>query len=323
MQAMVLESPKTPLKLMTLEIPVPKKGELLLKVRACAVCRTDLHIYDHELTEPKLPLILGHQIVATVMNQGKVFNPGDRVGVPWLGKTCGCCRFCTSSRENLCEEAQFTGYQINGGFAEYCTADENFCFALPREYSDIHVAPLLCGGLIGFRALRMAEGKRIGFYGFGSAAHILTQIAGHQGKEVYAFTREGDSEAQGLARSLGAVWAGSSETAPPALLDAAIIFAPVGKLVPMALKCLDKGGSVICAGIHMSDIPSFPYDLIYGERIIRSVANLTREDGLEFFKVATKCKIDMKVTVYKLVDANQALDDLRRGRFVGSAVVVP
>ncbi len=322
MQAMVLDAPHTPLKLKTIPIPTPKPGELLLKVLACGVCRTDLHIVDGELTHPKLPLILGHQIVGTVVNQGGKFQPGERVGVPWLGKTCGCCRFCRSDRENLCENGTFTGYQINGGFAEYCTADEAYCFALPKNYSDIQIAPLLCGGLIGFRALRMAgDARRIGFYGFGSAAHILLQIAKYQGKEVFAFTRKGDAEAQKLAIDLGAVWAGASEDTPPALLDSAIIFAPVGALVPQALKCLDKGGSAICAGIHMSDIPAFPYELIYDERILRSVANLTREDGLEFFKVAAKVKIDTKVTVYPLAQANQALDDLRSGKFTGSAVI--
>jgi alcohol dehydrogenase, propanol-preferring len=322
MQAMVLKAPKTPLKLMRVPIPEPQKGEVLLKVAACGVCRTDLHIVDGELTHPKLPLILGHQIVGIVQNQGQKFKPGDRVGVPWLGKTCGTCRFCRSGRENLCENAAFTGYQIDGGFAEYCKADENFCFPLPKEYADIPIAPLLCGGLIGYRAYRMAaQAQKIGFYGFGSAAHILLQVAKHQGKEVFAFTRKGDIEAQKLALKLGAVWAGSSEEAPPALLDAAIIFAPVGPLVPQALKCLDKGGSVVCAGIHMSDIPAFPYERIYDERIVRSVANLTREDGIDFFKMAAKCKIETQVAVYPLAKTNQALDDLRSGKFTGSAVI--
>lgn len=268
MRAMILEAPQTPLKLCEVPIPEPQEGQVLLEVKACAVCRTDLHIIDGELPPPRLPLIMGHQIVGQVIRQGpkaKRFNIGQRVGVPWLSKTCGQCRFCLSHRENLCEAALFTGYHLNGGFAEFCTANEDYCYPLPDHYSNSQVAPLLCGGLIGFRALGMTgTAQRLGFYGFGASAHILLQIAKDQGKEVYAFTRPGDAPAQSLAKKLGAVWAGSSEERPPVLLDAAIVFAPVGKLVPGALRSIDKGGSVICAGIHMSDIPSFPTNLFTG-----------------------------------------------------------
>lgn len=326
MRAMVLESPQTPLRLLEIPIPEPQEKQVLLQVQACGVCRTDLHIIDGELPSPRLPLIMGHQIVGKVIRQGpnaKRFKIGQRVGVPWLGQTCGHCRFCASHRENLCENALFTGYQLNGGFAEFCTVNENYGYLLPDHYYNLQVAPLLCGGLIGFRALCMTRNaQRLGFYGFGSSAHILIQIAQQQGKEVYAFTRPEDQPAQSLAKKLGAVWAGSSEEAPPVLMDAAIIFAPVGKLVPQALRAVDKGGSVVCAGIHMSDIPSFPYELIYGERLLRSVANLTREDGEQFFEAASRHLVDTQVTAYPLEEANKALSDLRDGRITGSAVIV-
>ena len=321
---MVLNAPHTPLQLEEVATPKPNEGQILIKVKTCALCRTDLHIVDGELSPPHFPLILGHQIVGTVIEKDKKgkFKIGQRIGVPWLGKTCGHCSFCLSHRENLCEVAQFTGYHLNGGFAEYCVADERFCFDLPETYSDEQVAPLLCGGLIGFRAFRMTgNAKKLGFYGFGSSAHILLQIAKFQKREVYAFTRMGDKAAQDLAKMLGAVWAGSSDEAPPTLLDAVLIFAPVGELVPLALKAINKGGSVICAGIHMSDIPSFPYRLIYGERILRSVANLTREDGEEFFKIAAKIPIHTHVTTYPFEEVNKALTDLREGKITGSAVI--
>jgi len=325
MDAMVLEAPKEPLQL--LEVPVPEQGEgeVLLKVEACGVCRTDLHIVDGELNPPHQPLILGHQIVGTVVKKGlnaDRFQLGDRVGVPWLAKTCGTCPFCLTHQENLCDNALFTGFSLNGGFAEFCVANEKYCHPLPSSYSAVEIAPLLCGGLIGFRALRMAgSAQKIGFYGFGSSAHILIQIAKRLGKEVYVFTRKGDSEAQNLAKKLGASWVGSSVEMPPNLLDAALIFAPVGELVPQALKCIRKGGSVICAGIHMSDIPSFSYDLIYGEKVLRTVAHLTREDGEEFFKTIADFKIHTQVTCFKLEELNQALSDLREGKIVGSAVI--
>lgn len=325
MRAMVLESPKTPLRLHKVPIPEPDEEQILLQVQTCGVCRTDLHIVDGELPPHRQPLILGHQIVGIVARQGpkaKRFKIGQRVGVPWVGKTCGRCRFCLSHQENLCENALFTGYDLDGGFAEFCVANENYCYPLPDIYSNLQVAPLLCGGLIGFRAFCMTgAAQRLGFYGFGSSAHILIQIAKHQGKEVYAFTRSGDEAAQALAKKLGAVWAGSSEEAPPVLLDAAIVFAPVGKLVPQALRAIEKGGSVVCAGIHMSDIPSFPYSLIYGERLLRSVANLTREDGERFFEIASQISMHTSVTAYPLEEANKALQDLREGKITGSAVI--
>ena len=325
MHAMVLESPHSLLKLREVPIPEPQEEQILLQVQTCAVCRTDLHIVDGELPQPRMPLILGHQIVGIVAQQGPKatrFKLGQRVGVPWLGKTCGKCHFCLSNRENLCEKPLFTGYHLDGGYAEFCVANEKYCYALPDIYSDLEVAPLLCGGLIGFRAFRMTgESKKLGFYGFGSSAHILLQIACHQGKEVFAFTRSGDESAQNLAKKLGAVWAGSSEEISPMLLDSALIFAPVGNLVPQALQAIDKGGSVICLGIHMSDIPSFPYELIYGERILRSVANLTREDGSEFFKIAAELMIHTQVASYPLEEANQALQDLKEGKITGSAVI--
>jgi propanol-preferring alcohol dehydrogenase len=301
-------------------------GQLLLKVLACGICRTDLHVVDGELTEPKLPLIPGHQIVGSVVQTGDEsrFKPGDRVGVPWLGWSCGQCRFCLSGQENLCDYAKYTGYQIDGGFAEYCVADGRFCFPIPPGYSDIQAAPLLCAGLIGYRSLRIAgDGKKLGFYGFGAAAHILVQVANSQGREVYAFTREGDVAGQKFALGLGAVWAGSSDQAPPVTLDAAIIFAPIGALVPHALMAVAKGGPVVCAGIHMSDIPSFPYSILWNERSIRSVANLTRQDGYEFMELASRIRLETEISLYPLEKTNEALDDLRNGRFQGAAVVAP
>jgi propanol-preferring alcohol dehydrogenase len=325
MRAMVLETVGKPLKLVDLPIPTPDKGQLLIQVHACGVCRTDLHIIDGELPHPALPLILGHQIVGTVIQSGQDvtdFQVGKRVGIPWLGGSCGHCHYCLAEQENLCKNAAYTGYQLNGGFAEYCVANSQFSFPIPDGYSDWQAAPLLCAGLIGYRAYRMAnKAKRLGFYGFGAAAHILTQLAIYQGCEVFAFTRKGDQQTQEFARTLGAVWAGGSEDSPPLALDAAIIFAPVGPLVPLALKAVDKGGSVICAGIYMSDIPSFPYRLLYEERLLRSVTNLTRKDGIEFLTLAPQVPIQTAVTLYPLEKANEALQDLREGRFNGSAVI--
>jgi propanol-preferring alcohol dehydrogenase len=323
---MVLEKQGLPLELRDVPEPVPASGELLIRVAACGVCRTDLHVTDGDLAKPKLPLIPGHQIVGTVEACGedaKQFRPGDRVGVPWLGGSCGICRFCLSGQENLCDYAIYTGYQKDGGFAEHCAADERFCFPIPESYPDIEAAPLLCAGLIGYRALRMAgEAEHVGLYGFGAAAHIIIQVIGHQKRSAYAFTRQGDVESRQFALELGARWAGSSEETPPQELDAAIIFAPVGELVPKALKAVRKGGVVVCAGIHMSDIPSFPYSLLWGERIVRSVANLTRQDGEEFLSIAPQVPIHTEVHRYPLDKANDALDDLRHGRFTGAAVVV-
>ncbi len=283
MRAMLLRTAKKPLELVDWPIPTPKEGQILLKVNACGVCRTDLHIMDGELEQPKLPLILGHQIVGQVAELGKgvtQFEKGQRLGVPWLGKTCQCCRFCERGQENLCEQAEFTGYQLDGGYADYTVADAQFCFPLPDDYTDLQVAPLLCAGLIGYRSYRrVGEAQKLGFYGFGAAAHILLQIARYQARQVYAFTRPGDQEAQDFALGLGAVWAGDSDVMPPEELDAAIIFAPVGELVPQALKSVSRGGVVVCAGIYMSDIPRFPYRLLWEERSVRSVANLTRLDG--------------------------------------------
>lgn len=325
MKAMVFEEPGKPLELREVPKPEPNEKQLLIKISACGVCRTDLHIYDGELDEPKVPLIPGHQIVGTVEAVGsgvKAFKEGDKVGVPWLGKTCQSCEFCKTGQENLCDDAQFTGYQIDGGYAEYTVADEQFCFPLSPGYPDEQVAPLLCAGLIGYRSLRMAgDADLLGFYGFGAAAHILTQVANHQYREVYAFTRPGDEKGQQFALDKGAVWAGGSDTQPPVKLDAAIIFAPVGPLVPEALKALKKGGTVVCAGIHMSDIPSFSYDILWEERSIQSVANLTRKDGDEFLKLAPEIPIKTDITTYPLEDANQALKDLRNGAFNGSAVL--
>ena len=326
MRAMILKAPGKALQLGEIPIPIPNPEQVLLKVHACGVCRTDLHIVDGELKEPKLPLILGHQIVGVVEAVGaKVnsFQKGDRVGIPWLGKTCQHCHYCETGRENLCDEAQFTGYQIDGGYAEYCLGDRNFCFHLGEDYPDSQAAPLLCAGLIGYRSYRMVgEAERIGFYGFGAAAHILIQVAGYQNRKVYAFTRPGDTQGQQFARELGAVWSGGSQQMPPSLLDAAIIFAPVGELVPAALRATAKGGVVVCAGIHMSDIPAFPYSLLWGERVVRSVANLTRQDGEEFLELAPKVPIKTQVQTFPFTQANQALNALRSGKIQGAAVLV-
>jgi propanol-preferring alcohol dehydrogenase len=326
MQAMVLDGARTPLRPASLKVRMPEPHQVLIRVHACAVCRTDLHVVDGELTDAKLPLIPGHEIVGTVAALGgrvDRFAVGDRVGVPWLGWTCRKCQFCLSSRENLCAEARFTGYQIDGGYAEYTVADERFCFAIPSEYADIEAAPLLCAGLIGYRALRMAgEGSRLGLYGFGAAAHIIAQVARWQGRDVYAFTSPGDIEAQSFACELGAVWAGGSDQAAPDRLDAAIIFAPVGPLVPAALRTVERGGTVVCAGIHMSPIPSFPYEILWSERVVRSVANLTRRDGEEFLDLAPKVPVRTHTVPYSLAQANQALDDLRSGRLQGAAVLM-
>jgi propanol-preferring alcohol dehydrogenase len=306
--------------------PIPQTGQLLIRVHACGVCRTDLHVVDGDLMEPKLPLIPGHQIVGTVLKSGggqSHFQQGERVGVPWLGGSCGECQFCRSGRENLCDKAKYTGYQIDGGFAELCVADERFCFPIPAGYPDLQAAPLLCAGLIGYRALMMTgDARRIGFYGFGASAHILIQLARYQKREIYAFTREGDKAGQEFALKLGAVWVGISGQNPPVPLDAAIIFAPAGELVPMALRAVDKGGIVVCAGIHMSEIPSFPYSILWGERVVRSVANLTRKDGEEFLALAPRVPIKTEVHPYPLDRANEAIDDLRHGRFTGAAVIV-
>jgi propanol-preferring alcohol dehydrogenase len=325
MRAMVLERAGQPLRETLLERPDPGPGQALLRVRACAVCRTDLHIVDGELAEPKLPLVPGHEIVGTVEALGADVDGcqvGDRVGVPWLGWTCGKCPYCRSGRENLCFQALFTGYTLDGGYAEYAVADARYCFPIPERFSDLQAAPLLCAGLIGYRSLRVAgDAERLGLYGFGGAAHIIAQVAVHQGRRVFAFTRPGDVAGQSFARSLGAVWAGGSDEAPPEHLDAAIIFAPVGALVPVALRAVAKGGRVVCAGIHMSDIPTFPYGLLWGERSIASVANLTREDGGEFFGVAVQAGVRTEIQAYRLGQANEALADLRAGTLQGAAVL--
>jgi len=327
MHAMVLERPGEPLTARKLPLPVAAAGELLLKVQACGICRTDLHVVDGELTEPRLPLIPGHQIVGEVEEVGKGvhgFHPGDLVGVQWLGGTCGTCSYCLSGRENLCDLAVFTGYQRNGGFAEYCTANADFCFTLPRGYPATQAAPLLCAGLIGYRSLRMAgAGRKVGIYGFGAAAHIVTQVALWEGREIYAFTREGDGDGQRFARELGACWAGAATVRPPVDLDAAIIFAPAGELVPTALRAVGKGGRVICGGIHMSPIPGFSYDLLWGERSIISVANLTRRDGEEFLALAPLIPVRTEIEVFPLAHANEALAALREGRIRGAGVLVP
>jgi len=325
MRAMVLEKIGSPLRLRDLPKPEIRPGHLLIHVSVCGLCRTDLHVVDGDLPEPKLPLIPGHQIIGHVDAVGEGadgFVPGDRVGVPWLGGSCGRCDQCLAGRENLCDQARYTGYQIDGGFAEYALADARYCFPVPRGYSDLQAAPLLCAGLIGYRAYRRArEGVRLGLYGFGAAAHILIQVARHAGQEVYAFTRDGDLVAQSFAKELGAVWAGSSDDAPPQPLDAAIIFAPVGELVPQALRAVRKGGRVVCAGIHMTDIPSFPYAWLWGERSIESIANLTRRDGEEFLPLAASIPVHTEVHAYPLEHLNDALDDLRQGRFTGAAVI--
>lgn len=327
MHAMVLERVGEPLAARKVPIPAAAAGELLIKVQACGICRTDLHVIDGELREPLLPLIPGHQVVGEVESVGSGvsgFHPGDLVGVPWLGGTCGECAYCRSGRENLCDRPVFTGYRRNGGFAEYCTADAAFCFTIPDGYSATQAAPLLCAGLIGYRSLRMAgDGKRLGVYGFGSAAHIVTQVARWEGREVYAFTREGDDAGQSFAREMGACWAGAAVERPPVELDAAIIFAPAGDLVPAALKVIRKGGVVVCGGIHMSPIPSFPYDLLWGERSIISVANLTRRDGDEFLELAPQIPVATEIEVFPLEQANKALEALREGKIRGAGVLVP
>ncbi|HEY2713473.1 MAG TPA: zinc-dependent alcohol dehydrogenase family protein [Chthoniobacterales bacterium] len=327
MLGMVLESPRQRLKAKELPKPEPQAGQLLVRVGACAVCRTDLHVFDGELAAPKLPLILGHEIVGRVEKVGdKVseFTTGQRVGIPWLGWTCGRCRFCLTNRENLCEQARFTGYTIDGGYAEYTLADARFAFPLPDSYEDVAAAPLLCAGLIGYRCLRKAgDARRLGIYGFGGAAHIIAQIARHEERDVFAFTTPGDIAAQDFARRLGAKWVGGSDEAPPEMLDAAIIFAPVGPLVPAALRVLDRGGTVICGGIHMSDIPSFPYCDLWLERTICSVANLTRRDGREFLALAPQVPVRTETQTFPLEQANEALDALGNGRVTGAAVLVP
>ena len=322
MRALVLDAPKAPLRAVELPEPSPAEGEVLLAVHTCGVCRTDLHIVDGELAHPKLPLVPGHQVVGEVVAGGVRFEPGARVGVPWLGWTCGECRFCRAGAENLCDRARFTGYDSDGGYAEHVVADERFCFPIPESYTDEQAAPLLCAGLIGYRSLRLAgDPERIGLYGFGASAHIVCQVAVAQGRQVYAGTRAGDDETQEFARSLGAAWAGDALAGPPDELDAVIVFAPVGPLVPAALRHVRKGGSVVCAGIHMSDIPGFPYDALWGERVIRSVANLTRADGDEFLALAPTVPVRTEVEVFPLEDANEALDRLRRGELRGAAVL--
>lgn len=322
---MVLERQGEPLWPVELTEPEPGPGQVLLSVSACGVCRTDLHILDGELTEPKLPLVMGHQIVGTVVGAGRGadrFGVGDRVGVPWLGWTCGACRYCLSGRENLCDRARFTGYDLDGGYAELAVADERFCFPIPAGYPDDQAAPLLCAGLIGYRALRLAGGAgRLGFYGFGASAHILCQLAVHEGRRVFVFTREGDVESQEFARSLGAEWAGASGETPPEELDGAIVFAPVGSLMTEALRVSAKGARIVSAGIHMSDIPSFPYEQLWGERTLGSVANLTRRDGEEFLALAPQVPIRTEVEVYALEGANEALDSIRDGGLRGAAVL--
>jgi len=327
MHAQVMERPGSALRAADVAVPVPGPGQLLIRVAACGVCRTDLHVVDGELPQPKTPLVPGHEIVGRVAQVGAAagaYAAGERVGVPWLGWTCGACAYCRRGQENLCASARFTGYQIDGGYAEYAVADARYCFRIPEMYGDADAAPLLCAGLIGYRALRLAgDARRVGLYGFGAAAHVLAQICVRQGREVHAFVRPGDREAQVFARELGAAWCGESTELPPAPLDAAIVFAPVGALVPLALRAVDKGGSVICAGIHMSDIPSFPYASIWGERSIRTVANLTRADGEEFLDVVRRHPVRTQVTRYPLAHANRALEDLRAGRLRGAAVLVP
>ena len=322
---MLLEHPGEPLQPAEIDEPTPGACQVLVAVNACGVCRTDLHILDGELTRPKLPLVMGHQIVGRVVTAGdgvEGFTVGDRVGIPWLGWTCGECRYCLSGRENLCDRARFTGYDIDGGYAELAVADERYCFAIPDGQSDEQAAPLLCAGLIGYRALRLVgDAERIGFYGFGASAHILCQLAVHQGRRVFAFTRPGDEETQEFARGLGAAWAGSSEETPPEELDGAIVFAPVGALMPVALRATAKGARVISAGIHMSEIPAFPYEILWGERTLGSVANLTRADGEEFLELAPRVPVRTEVTVYPLADANLALEDLRGGALAGAAVL--
>ncbi|MFB3101719.1 MAG: zinc-dependent alcohol dehydrogenase family protein, partial [Alphaproteobacteria bacterium] len=325
--AMVLDRVNTPLVMRTIDDPTPGSNDVLIGVRACGVCRTDLHIVDGELTEPKLPIIPGHEIVGEVIAVGERverFEIGERVGVPWLGHTCGACHYCASGHENLCDAPGFTGYTIDGGYADQTVADQQYVFALPSGYSDAEAAPLLCAGLIGYRSLRMAgDAARLGVYGFGAAAHIVAQVALFEGHEVFAFTKPGDQAGQDFARGLGAVWAGGSDERPPQPLDAAILYAPVGALVPIALKAVRKGGTVVCAGIHMSDIPAFPYEILWEERTVRSVANLTRRDGEEFLTLAPQVPIKTVVETFPLTDANKALNRLRNGQITGAAVLIP
>jgi propanol-preferring alcohol dehydrogenase len=327
MRAMVLDGPRQPLRLRDLPVPEPGRGQVRIRVRACGVCRTDLHLLDGELPDPGRPVVPGHEVVGAVEAMGEgveALAPGDRVGVPWLGWTCGICEPCREGRENLCERARFTGYTIDGGYAEAAVADARYCFPIPPGPSDVEAAPLLCAGLIGHRAWRLARGaRRLGLYGFGAAAHIVAQVARHAGQEVFAFTRPGDADGQAFARELGAVWAGDSTQQPPAPLDAAIIFAPVGALVPLALGAVRKGGSVVCAGIHMSDIPSFPYALLWGERSLSSVANLTRQDGRELLALAPRVPLRVRAEAFRLEQAGEALERLRAGRIRGAAVLVP
>ena len=326
MRAMILEAPGKPLQVAEADIPEPGPEQVLLRVHACAVCRTDLHMVDGELPNPKLPLIPGHQIVGSVVRSGALvdrFAAGDRAGVPWLGFTDNTCRYCLTGRENLCDNARFTGYQIDGGYAEYAVANHRFCFPIPEGYPDLQAAPLLCAGLIGYRSLRISgDAERLGLYGFGAAAHIIAQVSLHQGRKVFAFTSPGDAEAQQFALRLGAAWAGDSTQPPPEELDAAIILAPVGALVPAALRAVAKGGVVVCAGIHMSDIPSFPYEILWGERIVRSVANLTRQDGEQFLALAPTVPVHTEVVSFPLEGANEALSALRAGEIQGAAVLV-
>ncbi len=326
MRAMLLGEQRQPLKLAEVPVPEPQPGQVLINVHSCGVCRTDLHVLDGDLTEPKLPLILGHQIVGTVVRLGAGvdrFSLGQRIGVPWLGYTDGTCRYCLRGQENLCDHPEFTGYTLDGGYAEYAVADQRYCFALSEVYNDIDAAPLLCAGLIGYRTYRLAgeHVERLGIYGFGAAGHIIAQLAAYQGKRVYAFTRPGDTTTQEFARRMGAYWAGGSDETPPEQLDAALVLAPVGALMVTALKAVAKGGVVVSGGIHMTDIPSFPYHLLWEERTIRSVANLTRQDGEEFLALAPKVPVKTAVTPYRLEDANQALDDLRSGKLDGAAVL--
>jgi len=327
MAAMLLDAPRRPLRPAELPRPIPGPGQVLLQVRACAVCRTDLHVADGELPDPKLPLVMGHEIVGTVAALGPGvtrFAGGDRVGVPWLGWTCGTCRFCLSGRENLCDNARFTGYTIDGGYADYTVADARYCFPLPPAYDDLRAAPLLCAGLIGYRSLVVVgEAERLGIYGFGAAAHLVSQVARAQGRRVFAFTRAGDVEGQRFALEMGAEWAGASDEKPPEELDGAIIFAPVGALVPTALRAVAKGGVVACGGIHMSPIPGFPYEILWGERVVRSVANLTRADGEAFFRIAAEVPLQVAVEPLPLSQANEGLGRLREGRLRGAAVLVP
>jgi propanol-preferring alcohol dehydrogenase len=323
---MILEAPGTGLREAELPRPEPGPEQLLIRVAACGVCRTDLHVVDGELPNPKLPLVPGHEIVGTVVQKGARvdrFREAERVGVAWLGRTCGTCRYCIAGRENLCDRPGFTGYTLDGGYAEYTVADHRYCFSIPARYSDAEAAPLLCAGLIGYRSLVLAgDARRLGIYGFGAAAHIIVQVARHQGRQVYAFTRPGDEEGQRFARELGAIWAGDSTSQPPEELDAAILYAPVGSLVPAALRAVAKGGTVVCAGIHMSDIPSFQYRLLWGERVIRSVANLTRRDGTDFLELAPRVPVRTAVQSFPLSDANVALRKLRDGQIQGAAVLV-